>query len=571
MRTLTGIPASPGIALGPAYLIRVESVQFERRTAQDPEEEWLQLEAALAHAAEEIANLRQKTEAEVGEEEAAIFEAHSLFLEDPELLGEARRRIEEDRSNAPAAWADAIDGAVEKLEALEDEYFRARAADLRDVGQRVLRLLVGQEEASITDLSRPSIILAIDLSPSDTARLDKSKVLAFCTARGGPTSHTAILARGLGKPAVVGLGDELLEVEPAEFLATNGAEGKVWINPDNPTRSRMEAEATAQAARMESELEDSLEPAITTDGHQVEVVANVGNLADAQAALSYGAEGIGLLRTEFLYLDRETAPDEEMQTSVLTEIFRTMEDRPVVVRTLDIGGDKPLPYLPMEKEENPFLGWRGIRLCLDRLEVFRPHLRAILRAGHGRDLRIMFPMIASLEEVQRGIAEVKLVSKALETDGLDYCSTPQLGIMVEVPSTVTLADRFAPEVDFFSIGTNDLTQYTFAAERGNPRVANLGDAAHPAILRQIQRVIEAAHAAGTWVGLCGELAGAEHAIPILLGLGLDEFSMAPPFIPHAKSVIRKWDLASARALAEASLELDTAQQVRDLVADREPT
>jgi phosphoenolpyruvate-protein phosphotransferase len=569
MQKLTGIPASPGIASGHPYIMISRKIEFERKTDADVGVEWTHLEAALAQAGFEITQLRERAAREIGEEEAAIFDAHALFLEDPVLLEAAREAMEAKGLNAPAAWSDTIKDGAKQLEDLDDDNFRARAADLRDVGRRVLRLLVGQDEVSVSGLTRPSIIVAEDLAPSDTARLDKAKVLGFCTAAGGPTSHTAILARALGKPAVVGVGAELLDIDPGVSLLIDGKRGEVWVDPDDPTRQRLESEAAILLSQMEAELEHALEPAVTVDGHAVEVVANVGNLADAQAALTYGAEGIGLLRTEFLFLDRDTPPDEELQASVLSEIFRTMEDRPIVVRTLDIGGDKPLPYMPMPREDNPFLGWRAIRLCLEKPEVFRPHLRAILRAGHGHDLRIMFPMISSLMEVQRGAEEVRLAISELAQAGLNHCPNPQIGIMVEVPSTVTMADRLAHEVDFFSIGTNDLTQYTFAAERGNPRVAHLGDAIHPAVLRQISAVIEAAHDTGIWVGLCGELAGDDLAIPILLGLGLDEFSMAPPFIPHAKSTLRRWDLGKAKELAGQALLLDTGDQVRSMVTERQ--
>jgi len=567
--TYQGISASQGISRGPAFVYQEQDLRVPRRQIQDSEDELRRFENAITIASEQITSLQTKAETETGTEEAAIFEAHALFLQDPTLISAVHEAIEGQRMNAEAAWIDAIEINAANLEALEDEYFRARAADVRDVGQRVLRILLGVAESDLTDLTTPSIVLARDLTPSDTVRLDKSLVIGFCTAEGGPTSHTAILAKALGLPAVVGLGRSILDLKSGEPLLVDGGRGEVIAFPDEKIIQEFETRRQKLEARALVELERAHEPATTVDGHLVEVVANIGSPQDAQVALEHGAEGVGLLRTEFLYLDRHEEPNEEEQLAAFNSILDTMEDRPVVVRTIDVGGDKEVPYLDLGVEANPFLGWRAIRMSLDKPELFKTQLRALWRASPGHDLRVMFPMIATLDEVRR--AQI-LFNDAREevAEGHAVADRVQVGIMVEVPSVAVMADLFAREVDFFSIGTNDLTQYTFAAERTNEKVAHLGDGCHPAVLRQIQRVINAAHDEGIWVGLCGELAGDPDAVPILVGLGLDEFSMAPSSIPHAKAIIRSWSKSDAQSLATKVLDLDSAEAVREYVRSNQP-
>lgn len=570
MRSLTGIPASPGIALGPAFILEERKLSVPRSTGKDAEQEWQRLQPALEEARRQLETIRTHAAEKTSAEEAAIFEAHALFLSDPSLLEMVKEKLRTQGLNAEAAWQDAIQSYAAQLEAMEDELFRARSMDVRDVGQRVLRLLMGAEESSLSDLEHPSIVVARDLTPSDTVRLEKKLVLAFVTAEGGPTSHTAILAKALCLPAVVGAGEELLEAEAGENLIVDGTHGEVILNPDAETVEKWEQRRRKFQSHVEAERKSAQQPGQTRDGERVEVVANIGNVDEAAAALEFGAEGIGLLRTEFLYLERDQAPNEEEQFEAYHAILETMGDRPVVVRTLDIGGDKHLPYLDLGHETNPFMGWRAIRMCLDRPDFFKIQLRALLRAGPGHDLRIMFPMIATLEEVRRAKALLEQAREELIAAGAKPAQNYQVGIMVEIPSVAVLADQFAREVDFFSIGTNDLTQYTMAAERTNEKVAYLGDACHPAVLRQIDRVLAAAHEAGIWVGLCGELAGDPDAIPILLGLGLDEFSMAPSSIPHAKAVLSQWSHRGAQSLAEQALDLDAASAVRALVRDALP-
>ncbi len=564
MITLHGSPASPGIALGPAFRVEHVDYQLIRTIVDDSESEIVRFKTACEQAKDQLTVIRAKAELETSSEEAAIFEAHAMFLEDPALVGEVRSKINSTQCNAEWALDQVVSALAAQLEALDDEYFRARAADVRDVGARVMRLLLDLPESDLTQLRIPSIIIARDLTPSDTVRLDKSLVLGFATAEGGPTSHTAILAKALALPAVVGVGPELMDVSTGQEVALDGIKGLVILEPGADTKEKLTARQSQYLVESNKALSLANEPAVTTDGVNVEVVANVGNLEDARRALEAGAEGIGLLRTEFLYLDRSTAPDEDEQYRAYKDILEAMGERPVVVRTLDVGGDKELPYLDLGSEANPFLGWRAIRMCLDRPDFFKIQLRALLRASPGHDLRIMFPMIATVEEVRSAKILLVAASDEVKAGGHDIADKLQIGIMVEIPSVVVLADQFAREVDFFSIGTNDLTQYTMAAERTNDRVAHLSDAIHPAILRQIQRVIEAAHENGIWVGLCGELAGDPEAIPILLGLGLDEFSMAPASIPRAKALIRRWSQADAAKLAQEAINLDSASVVREI-------
>lgn len=560
-QTLRGIPAAPGIAQGTAVLWREATLHIPRFTQTDPAAELERIRIAKQSAQEEIIQLREKVATEASAEEAAIFEAHLLIADDSSLLGQIETSVNQG-VNAEAAWADGVDYFAGQLEKLGDPILQARAMDVRDVGQRVLRHLLGETREAGLDLRQPSLVVARDLTPSQTAGLPKDLVLGFCTAEGGPTSHTAILAKALGLPAVVGLGVDLLDVPDGTPLLVDGTRGEVIVRPD---RAQLQAFKALQASRTEQALAEqavAAEAAITLDGHAVEVVANVGEVEDARRSLEFGAEGIGLLRTEFLYLRRESAPTEEEQVQAYTSILEVMGERPVVMRTLDVGGDKMLPYLDLGREANPFLGWRAIRLCLDQPDLFKAQLRAMLRAGVGHDLRIMFPMIATLDELRQAKVLLEQARGEVQSAGQAAATSLQVGMMVEVPAAAMMADIFAREVDFFSIGTNDLTQYTMAAERTNQKVAYLGDGCHPAVLRQIQQVVIAGHANGAWVGVCGELAGDPEAIPILVGLGVDELSMAPAAIPRAKAIIRRWRLQDARQLAGEVLSLESGGAVR---------
>ncbi|HIP87092.1 MAG TPA: phosphoenolpyruvate--protein phosphotransferase, partial [Anaerolineales bacterium] len=527
MKKLRGIAASRGIAIGPVFQYRRADLHFERRRVEDREAEWARFQAALEVARERLAEVCARAREDVGDEQAAIFQAQALMLEDPELLRTVRATIEEKGLNAEAALVDAAEEYAQMLESLDDEYLRARAADVRDVATCVLRALLGVADSPTVGLTVPSVILARDLTPSDTVLLDKSLVLGFCTAEGGATSHTAILARGLGLPAVVGAGPKVLEVPDGTSVILDGTEGVLLIDPDEETVSAYRARRAASVTILKEAQAHAHAPAVTRDGHRVEVVANIGNVEGARAALEAGAEGVGLLRTEFLYLERDHLPDEEEQYRAYRAIVEVFGERPVILRTLDIGGDKELPYLDLPQEMNPFLGLRAIRLCLARPDLFRPQLRAALRAGAVGNLKVMFPMVATLEEVREARAVLEACRAELQAEGYAVAEEMEVGIMVETPAAALMADHLADEVDFFSIGTNDLSQYTMAADRTNAHVAGLASAFHPAVLRLVGEVIQAAHRKGKWVGLCGELAGEPLAIPILLGLGLDEFSMNP--------------------------------------------
>jgi phosphoenolpyruvate-protein phosphotransferase len=496
--------------------------------------------------------LMQRAEAS----EAAIFEVHRDILADTDLLDAVHAAIADGRG-AALAWQDAIAEQAATLAQLADPLLAERAADIRDVGERVLRLLTGTDTAAPVLPDEPVIVVAYELTPSETAALDPRRVLGFCTAVGGPNAHTAILARALGLPAVVSAGPGVLELEPGTLIILDGTAGTLAVNPDEravaaaQTAQRQEHDRKASAARAAGE------PAITADGHRIEVVANIGGLADAQKAAASGAEGVGLLRTEFLFLERSLAPTEEEQFAVYRDIAQALDGQPVIVRTLDIGGDKPLPYLDLPAEDNPFLGERGIRLCLAHPELLKEQLRAILRAASFGRLRIMFPMVADLAELRAARAIVEAIRAELGAPPVD------IGIMVEVPSAALMADVLAEEVDFFSIGTNDLTQYTLAMDRTHPTLAAQADGLHPAVLRLIARTTEAAHAAGKWVGVCGELGADPQAVPILIGLGVDELSVSVPAIPTVKAQIRSLTRAECQERARQALACATAAQVRE--------
>jgi len=566
MKKYNGLAASAGIAIGPAFIYAPEQKPLKEtlQTTTDSATEWKRFEQAVEEAKEQLDSIYAKSVAEVGEEAAAIFLAHQEFLSDPALLDEVRKQIEEHKLVAEAAVEAAFEMYAKQLEALEDEYYRERALDLRDVSRRVRRILAGvQDQETLIDLVSPVVIVARDLTPSDTAQMNKSMVLGFCTATGGLTSHTAIIARILGIPAVVGIGEHILELQPGEPLIVDGYKGLVLADADEATTEEYVQRRDKRAKEQAEEKKAARKPAATKDGHRVEVVANIADAASTQVALDFGAEGVGLFRTEYLFLNRTSVPTEEEQYQDYRAVADVLGDRPLIIRTLDIGGDKQLPYLDIGQEMNPFLGWRAIRLCLGNPEIFEPQLRAILRASVERNVQIMFPMIATLDEVRRARQILERVQSQLAQEGVPFDPHTEVGIMVEIPSAAVMADILAPEVDFFSIGTNDLIQYTMACDRVNEKVAYLYDPLHPAVLRLIKGVIDAAHRAGKWVGMCGEMAGDLEAIPLLLGLGLDEFSMNAPAIPAAKALIRSLTLSQAQKIAKNALTKRTADEVRE--------
>ncbi len=553
---LLGVAASPGLAVGQVYQMRHEEMQVPEH-AEAPNTERRRLADAVEQGKLQFAALqdRLKTEADPGK--AAIFAAHEELLDDPDLQEIAESAIAKGKS-AAFAWRHAIGIHADTLAALRNELLAQRANDLRDVGRRVLRILLGMQPED-RRIPADTVLVAEDLAPSDTASLDRSLVLGFATTAGGATSHVAILARSLGIPAIAGIDPAALSVPNGSPVILNGSRGTLRMNPTPDEITRVRTAQERQGDRRRMEIEHAMDPAVTTDGHRVEVVANIGGAADAREALTLGAEGVGLLRSEFLFLQRASAPDEGEQTDAYREIASVLgPGRPLVIRTLDVGGDKPLSYMPMPKEDNPFLGQRGIRLLLDRPEILRTQVRAILRAADGADVRVMFPMIATLEEWR--------AARALFEEERSRLGAPPVpvGIMVEIAAAAILADQFAAEADFFSIGTNDLTQYTLAMDRGHPRLAPQVDGLNPAVLRLIQLTVEAAHRHNRKVGVCGGIAGDSQAVPILVGLGVDELSVSVPAIPAVKAQVRALGLAQCRDLARRALALGTAAEVRGL-------
>jgi phosphoenolpyruvate-protein phosphotransferase len=552
---LAGLPAAPGIAVGPARHLRPPELELPSGPAGSPDEEWRALEDARAAAHADIERDRERVGARAGAAEAAIFDAHLALLADSALLEPARRAVD-DGAAAAAAWQDAAEAAARAFEASDDEYLSARADDVRDVARRVLTHLVAEREADASQAS--GIVVAAELTPGQTAGFDREQVSGIATARGSATSHAAILARSFGIPAVVGLGPALLAVEEGAPLLLDGSEGAVIVEPADDVRKEYAARQAEEQERHRAAVARAGEPAFTRDGVGIEVAANIAGPLDVPRALEQGADGVGLLRSEFLFLDRDELPDEDEQYGAYSEIAAGLEGRPLVVRTLDVGADKPLPSVPQPPEDNPFLGRRGIRLALDRPELLRVQLRAIVRAAAEHpSIKIMFPMVTALAEFRAARALLDEIRSELgATDALE------VGIMVEVPAAALAADRFAPEVDFFSLGTNDLAQYTMAAERGNENVAALSEGPVPALLRLIAGVTEAARLRGRWVGACGELAGDPAAAALLVGLGVRELSMAPARIPEVKQVVRGLALDEAAAAAQAALARDSADEAR---------
>lgn len=560
---LRGIPASEGIAVAPALLYRPRVLEIERRQVPGVAAEIERLHTALQRAKDDLTLLEQQL-AEQDADVARIFQFQRMMLEDPLLVQAIETEIRRNACNAEGAVDQVIGEWVARFEQMDSELMRLRSVDVRDVGNRVLYLLQGVEEPHpLSTLPEPVVLVARDLTPSDTARLDRSRVRGLCTAAGGATSHVAILARMWNLPAVVGLGDALLQVQDGVLLAMDGETGVVEVDPA-PAMVNVYRQREAQwSARQTEALRQIGQLAITQDGRRVEVVANVGDVQSAREALEYGAEGIGLLRSEFLYLDRNSLPDEEEQVEVYRAIAKVMGQRPVIVRTLDVGGDKPLPSIPRPTEANPAMGVRAIRLSRMHPDLLRTQLRAILRAGAGHNVKVMFPLVTTVTEVRWAKALLRQVQQELAAEGVEHAPDIEIGVMVETPAAALMAGALAAEVDFFSIGSNDLVQYTLACDRGNERLGDLYHPLDPAVLRLIALTIEAAHARGKWVGLCGEMAGQRMAIPLLLGLGLDEFSMTPRAIPEAKRLIRSMRLSQARQIADHVLTLSTAAEVSE--------
>ena len=561
-----GTGASPGIALGRALVIEHSELVIEKKTIENIDEEIQKLESAVKVSKEELTKVKEKALAELGEHEAEIFEAHLLVLEDPELIGSAISKIRDEKVNADYALNEIKEIFVAMFESMDNEYMRERAADIKDVTNRVLRHILGIKVVDLAELDEEVVLIAHDLTPSDTATMNKNMVLGFLTDIGGRTSHTAIMARTLEIAAVVGLNDITKKVKDGDYIVFNGDTGEVIVNPDEETK--------AKYASLKEEFEEyrkSLEllkgqASITTDGRHVELAGNIGSPNDVEGLIKNDAEGVGLYRTEFLYMDKEDSfPTEEEQYEAYKAVLEGMNNKPIVIRTLDIGGDKELPYFEMEAEMNPFLGYRAIRLCLDRKDIFKTQLRALYRASvHGK-LRIMFPMISSLEELLDAKEVIKEVLKELDAENIAYSNDVEVGMMIEIPSAAVISDVLAKHVDFFSIGTNDLIQYTCAVDRMNQKISHLYNQFNPAVLRLIKMVIDNAHKEGKWVGMCGESAGDQRMIPILLGFGLDEFSMSPISILPARKLITSLSYADMQKFADEVLAMGTAKEIKEYV------
>ncbi|MEV3627960.1 phosphoenolpyruvate--protein phosphotransferase [Paenibacillus larvae] len=570
---LRGIAAASGYAMGPAFLLQETEAEIVRRelSPEEAEMEVKRFEAEVNQSIAELEELKVQTEEKMGEEHANIFGTHILVLQDEEYIGRVKEMIQSKRINAEAALEDATQEIVTLFESMDNEYLRERAADIRDVSKRIMNHLLGLEAGGLSQVKDSVVLLAHDLTPSDTAQLDRDKIAGFATNIGGRTSHSAIMARSMEIPAVVGLNDVTAKVKSGDYVILDGAKGILLINPEESVIASYKELQQKYEARLQELKKFHDKPSVTADGHLLEIVSNIGNPQDAHAAERSGAEGIGLYRSEFLYMGRQSLPSEEEQFDaykVVAEIFGSKA--PVVIRTLDIGGDKELPYMDLPKEANPFLGYRAIRLCLDRKDIFKTQLRAILRASSFGNIKLMYPMIATMQELREANAILAEVKQELDKENIPYNREMEVGMMIEVPAAALVADQLAREVDFFSIGTNDLVQYTMAADRMNERVSYLTEPFNPAVLRLIRNVINAAHQQGKWAGMCGEMAGNLTAIPLLVGLGLDEFSMSAGSILSARALMSRLNRPEMQKLAEEALNMTSAEEIKQYVESKVP-
>ena len=563
---ISGILASPGIAFGKALLLQEEEIVLNKTpiAADQIDNEIQRFFDARKKSSEQLEVIKEKARVTFGEEKEAIFEGHIMLLEDEELEEEIIALIK-DKHSADYAIYSVIEEQAQTLESLDDEYLKERASDIRDIGSRFVKNALGINVINLSAINEQVILVANDLTPSETAQINLEFVLGFITDIGGRTSHTSIMARSLEIPAIVGTNNITSLVKNGDMLVLDAINNQVVINPTDDELNKFKAIRDADKAEQEelAKLKDL--PAITLDGKQVEVCGNIGTVKDCAGVSRNGGEGVGLYRTEFLFMDRDSLPTEEEQYQAYKEVAEAMHGEPVIIRTMDIGGDKDLPYLDLPKEMNPFLGWRAIRISLDRPEILRAQFRAILRASAHGKVRIMFPMIISVEEVRTLKAAIETFKVELTAEGLAFDADIEIGVMVETPAAAAIAHHLAKEVSFFSIGTNDLTQYTLAVDRGNELISHLYNPLSPAVLTVIKQVIDASHAEGKWTGMCGELAGDERATLLLLGMGLDEFSMSAISIPRVKKVIRNANFADVKAMAEYALTLPTAAEIEEHV------
>ncbi|MDR4886692.1 phosphoenolpyruvate--protein phosphotransferase [Fredinandcohnia sp. QZ13] len=562
---IKGIAASAGIAIAKSFRLEHPDLTVEKQTISDKDAEIKRFEDAVNQSKDELEVIKNRANEELGEDKAAIFSAHLLVLSDPELINPIKDKISSESVNAEFALQEVASMFITMFEGMENEYMAERAADIRDVTKRVLSHLLGVSITNPSMISEEVIIIAEDLTPSDTAQLNRKYVKGFTTDIGGRTSHSAIMARSMEIPAVVGTKAVTSTIQNGVMVIVDGLDGDVIVDPSEEVLAQYRQKKEQYEAQKAEWAKLKNEKTVTSDGEHVELAANIGTPEDVKGVLENGGEAIGLYRTEFLYMGRDQLPTEEEQFDAYKTVLEKMEGKPVVVRTLDIGGDKELPYLNLPKELNPFLGFRAIRLCLEEQEIFRTQLRALLRASTFGNLKIMFPMIATLDEFRQAKAILMEEKEKLVASGTAVSDSIEIGIMVEIPSTAVLADQFAKEVDFFSIGTNDLIQYTMAADRMNERVSYLYQPYSPSILRLVSMVIEAAHKEGKWAGMCGEMAGDTIAIPILLGLGLDEFSMSATSILPARTQIKKLSKAEIASNKEKILSMSTTEEVVEFV------
>ncbi|CAG7654013.1 phosphoenolpyruvate--protein phosphotransferase [Paenibacillus allorhizosphaerae] len=566
--TFTGVAASPGFAIAKAFRFTNTQYTPQKLTIADAEEEAGRFRQAIEKAKGEIEDIRRITEQKLGVQKAEIFEAHLFLLEDPDLVDAVLDKITDEQWSAEYALYEVTTGVVDMLLELDNEMVRERAADVKDVSGRLMSHLIGKPYATLSGISEETIIFAEDLTPSDTAQLDLNYIHGFVTEIGSRTSHSAIMARSLELPAVVGIGTMPASIADGTLVILDATEGRVFIDPSEEVLAQYREKKQQYDERRAQLKRLSQQPSVTADGEHLELAANIGSIEDLAKVLENGADGVGLFRTEFLYMGRNSFPSEEEQYQTYKHVLEKLNGKRVVIRTLDIGGDKELPYLELPKESNPFLGLRALRLCLKREDLFRTQLRALLRASvHGK-LNIMFPMIAVLSELREAKRILEEEREKLRLEGVSVSDSIEVGMMIEIPAAVLGADHLAKEVDFFSIGTNDLIQYTMAADRMNESVAYLYQPYHPSILRLVEMVIKAADRAGIWTGMCGEMAGDLTAIPLLLGMGLNEFSMSAGSVLPARELVGRLSKKEWAALSEQALAMGTQEEVKQFVEQR---
>lgn len=562
---LKGICASNGISIGKAFVIKTNDTEIRKEIVKDEKEENKRFINSIEKGKEELSKIIKDIKEKLGEENSKIFEAHLFMLDDPEFTHEVSKKILKQKINAEYALKNTSEELVAIFDQIEDDYMRERAKDIKDVTNRILRILTGYEGIAINDLEDECILIGYDLTPSDTAQINKDKILGFATEIGGITSHSAIIAGSIGIPSVLGVGEKINEIKSGETIILDGNKGHIIVNP-NEEEINYYKEKIEEEKNFKKTLEKYKDIDVRTiDGIKVEIASNIGSIEDVESALENGAEGIGLFRTEFLYMSKNELPREEVQYKAYKEVLEKMGQKPVIIRTLDIGGDKKLSYLPIDEEMNPFLGYRAIRLCLNRKDIFKTQLRALLKASNYGNLKIMFPMIANLKELREAKSLLEECKQELIKEDINFDKNVEVGIMVEIPSAAIMSDVLAKEVDFFSIGTNDLIQYTIAVDRMNEKVSYLYDFFNPAVLRLINNVIVNGHKEGKFVGMCGEMAGKEELIPLLLGMGLDEFSMSASFVLKAKKLMGELNYENCKKIVQKVMKMSTSEEIRSFL------